>query len=636
MNTTYEKNLNSLKTVNLELYNKISKIQENERFEVFQGSDMEDINILDTQENIKFYNEVLEENRVGLKKFENFSEYDYLYIYGIGNGFIVKNLLKNIKHQQIVIIEPHIELLYIVLNLENFTKDLNNNRLVLMLESQLTFSTASNLFLYKTADLYARVFKLNIIVPYYEHLYSKNIIEINKILLKALEYVIYVAGNSTVDQALGLKQHLQNIPYMLKGPKFTSLKNRKNSDTAIIVSTGPSLHKQLKLLKKIEKNVTIISVDASLPILEKHSIKPDIVTSMERDEISDVFYKKTSKSFQKNINFVCASLQNKKVFEAIKEGRPTLVMRPFHYNAFFEMDDYGYICSGMSSANMAYEIAVYMGYRNVIFIGQDLAYGKDGSSHSKNHILGEDFIKNGKMKTSSPVNYENIELEAYGGEGIVKSIYPWKLFLNGLVYSIEKAAPIVTTINSTEGGARIDGTLEIKFKNAIKDFVDTKSFKKPIVLKNTPKKVFKKYKKQCDIKVQELINEGMILQEKIEKVFIFISEALTRIENKNEAQIIKEFNFNEMITMLDKINNLRETLSSNKIFKDFYYDMLKSVIVSYELELSEIKIRKVTSKKQNELKAIQWINGHRTWMFDLAGGIWNVLEVLKNDYVMEP
>jgi len=42
----------------------------------------------------------------------------------------------------------------------------------------------------------------------------------------------------------------------------------------------------------------------------------------------------------------------------------------------------------------------------------------------------------------------------------------------------------------------------------------------------------------------------------------------------------------------------------------------------------------VTSKEENQLKAVRWINSHRTWMFDLAGGIWNVLEILKKEYIM--
>lgn len=60
-------------------------------------------------------------------------------------------------------------------------------------------------------------------------------------------------------------------------------------DTAIIVSTGPSLDKQLNTLKKFAPYVSIISVDASYPILARHDIKPDYVMSIERIEPTSSF-----------------------------------------------------------------------------------------------------------------------------------------------------------------------------------------------------------------------------------------------------------------------------------------------------------------------------------------------------------
>ena len=636
MKTVYEKNLDAIKKVDEKLYKKLSIIEENVRYEVFQGNKESDINILDTKKDIKFYNKPLVDIEKEKKYFEEYSEYDFLYIFGIGNSVVLEELLKNAKHQQIVIVEPNIELLYIALNLSDLSIAITRKRVVLILEEDFIFSKAIDIFNYKNAKLYARVFKLHFMTYYYEYNYLKNMAKVNEIFTKALEYFISVAGNSTVDQALGLKQHLMNMPLMLKGPKFSSLLKKKNSDVAIIVSTGPSLHKQLDLLKEVKDYVTIISVDASMPILEKKDIKPDFVVSMERDEESDIFHKKTSKEFQEGINFICASLQNKSVFKEIKSGTTTLVMRPFPYNTFFYLDDYGYVCSGMSSANMAHELAIKMGFKEVIFIGQDLAYGKDGSSHSKEHVLGEDFIKNGKMNIAELREYEEIELEAYGGDGYVKSIYPWKLFLNGLVNSVEQSRDMILSINSTEGGARIGGTLELPFSDAISKYVDKTNKKEKITLENTDIEEFHKLKIKSDKKVQLLIDEGEQLQEKIEEVFVFISEKLERIENKNLKEVLVAFSMVEMVEILDKVNNLRDELSTNKIFNNFYHDMLQSVLVNYELELSEIKVKKVTSKDENELKAIQWVNGHRTWLFDLAGGIWNVLDILKTDYVMEP
>lgn len=58
----------------------------------------------------------------------------------------------------------------------------------------------------------------------------------------------------------------------------------------MIVSTGPSLYKQLPLLKEHADKITIFSVDASFPILVKHGIKPDVVVTLERVEPTADFF----------------------------------------------------------------------------------------------------------------------------------------------------------------------------------------------------------------------------------------------------------------------------------------------------------------------------------------------------------
>ena len=83
----------------------------------------------------------------------------------------------------------------------------------------------------------------------------------------------------------------------MKTEKFESKKVSKPK-TAIVVSTGPSLTKQIPLLKKIKDHVTIISVDASFPILEKHGIKPDFATVLERVPETANFFKNNDKEFQ--------------------------------------------------------------------------------------------------------------------------------------------------------------------------------------------------------------------------------------------------------------------------------------------------------------------------------------------------
>jgi hypothetical protein len=56
------------------------------------------------------------------------------------------------------------------------------------------------------------------------------------------------------------------------------------------------------------------------------------------------------------------------------------------------------------------------------------------------------------------------------------------------------------------------------------------------------------------------------------------------------------------------------------------------MIVSYELELAQIKVTKVHNADENQQKAISWIFNHIPWLFDLAGGINSAVEILETSY----
>ncbi|EOH7148894.1 6-hydroxymethylpterin diphosphokinase MptE-like protein, partial [Campylobacter coli] len=86
-------------------------------------------------------------------------------------------------------------------------------------------------------------------------------------------------------------QLVYNLPQMITHPTYKELLNKRKglSKTAIIVSTGPSLTKQLPLLKKYQNKATIFCADSSYPILAKHNIKPDYVCMLERTELTAEF-----------------------------------------------------------------------------------------------------------------------------------------------------------------------------------------------------------------------------------------------------------------------------------------------------------------------------------------------------------
>ncbi|EAJ3174440.1 motility associated factor glycosyltransferase family protein, partial [Campylobacter coli] len=295
---------------------------------------------------------------------------------------------------------------------------------------------------------------------FYEKFYTQKIKILNYKLMETIKYIVLNKGNDPYDSIIGIKHTLNNIPKLLSHGIFQDfLKKRKGKvKNAIIVSTGPSLTKQLPLLKQYANKATIFCADSAYPILAKHNIKPDYVCMLERDDIVSKCFDNDFKEFDKGILFILASVVHKEVIEFLERNnrKYMLVHRPLHFAASLNLKEFGYIGVGASVANMAYELAASLRHENIIFIGQDLAYAEDGSSHPREHIYGN---KGEKIRGE-------VYTLAYGGEKQVRTQLTWNLFRQAFEKDIfwAKEKLKINTYNCTEGGARIEGTIEKPFK----------------------------------------------------------------------------------------------------------------------------------------------------------------------------
>ncbi|MCF6172315.1 MAG: DUF115 domain-containing protein [Campylobacteraceae bacterium] len=618
MEDVYGKNLSALKKINPKLAQKIENIKSNERFDVFQGNQFEAINILDTKTDEFLYIKPIDDMIKQQIYLRAYREYEYLFMYGVGNGIIIQKLLENQKLSKLIIVEKEIELIYIVLNLLDLSQEILTTRLVIFSYDSISLPILVELLNSDKLKYYAKVYTLLTQTPYYEKIYNKEIQNTNSLFIDAYKQRIYTDGNDITDQLTGLKHTVANLPLMLKNATLAKLKKKKNCDIAVVVSTGPSLYKQLPLLQKYQDYIAIISVDASLPILEKHDIKPDIVTSIERVKLTAEFFKKTSAKFQKDIICVSALLQHKVVLDAIK-GKKVLIQKPFAYNSYFGFDDYGYIWYGMSAANLAHEVALVMGYSKCLLIGHDLAYAKDGSSHAKGHVLGEKDVEHKDT---------DIMLRAYGGNGEVKSTIVWQLFKNFFELVIHKSSSHIPTYNCTEGGARIDGAIEATFEEMLKNITNKKE---KIKIRKPTKEIYSSNMKTAREKIKKIVEEGEFLQQEINKAFISLEKFAKKYENIDFKKALKKAKDKIIIKKLNTIEKIRNTIEHNELFSEFYADIAKPYLLHYELDLTVIKAKAVDTTDENRETALRWILSHRYWLFSLSGIINNIVEISKKE-----
>ncbi|EAM0516770.1 DUF115 domain-containing protein, partial [Campylobacter jejuni] len=551
----FNKNIEALS--NILLKESLKEIKSS-KFELILGKDNLDINLKDTSiknngggysENL-LYQDPIKELQTMLNTYnDKYLLYPVLYFYGFGNGILFKALLQNKNHQHIVVFEKDIEIIWIMFHILDFSNELQSARLMILQTSSLDIEFFSNFCSSKPFFQFSRIYFLELMSHYYER-FHEDILGLNKKLAENFKNSIVSHGNDPLDALQGIEQFVYNLPSMITHPSYKELLSKRKgiSDTAIIVSTGPSLTKQLPLLKKYASKATIFCADSSYPILAKHGIKPDYVCMLERTEITAEFFNNDFWEFDKDIVFVCAGVVHPKAIEYLKDRNLVITQKVLAFPYYINLKDFSYAAVGFSVAHTLSYLATYLSHKNIIFIGQDLAYAENGNSHP------DDYQNSANYESQM---YEHILTTAYGGNGKVETHSIWLLFKNWfeneMIPNTRKMG--ITTYNCTEGGARIEGTIEKPFLWACENLLDkdlNKPFEKlePLSLNKQNEFLLKAYYKVCK-SIKHCRDFSKILSndfEKIQSVYLSLNEkeedinlAIKKIDEfKNKLENIKQ------------------------------------------------------------------------------------------------
>ncbi|EOJ0679906.1 motility associated factor glycosyltransferase family protein, partial [Campylobacter jejuni] len=528
--------------------------------------------------------------------------YPVLYFYGFGSGILFKALLQNKNHQHIVVFEKDIEIIWIMFHILDFSNELQSARLMILQTSSLDIEFFSNFCSSKPFFQFSRIYFLELMSHYYER-FHEDILGLNKKLAENFKNSIVSHGNDPLDALQGIEQFVYNLPSMITHPSYKELLSKRKgiSDTAIIVSTGPSLTKQLPLLKKYASKATIFCADSSYPILAKHGIKPDYVCMLERTEITAEFFNNDFGEFDKDIVFVCAGVVHPKAIEYLKgRNRKYLIIpRYLYFPIYIKLKYFDFLYNTPSVAHMACYLSLHLNHKNIIFIGQDLAYAENGNSHP------DDYQNSANYESQM---YEHILTEAYGGKKEIKTHEVWIFFKQILEAMIIKYH--ITTYNCTEGGARIEGTIEKPFLWACENLLHknlNKPFEKlePLSLNKQNEFLLKAYYKVCK-SIKHCRDFNKILSndfENIQSIYLSLNE--------------KEEYLNLAIEKIDKFKNKLEDI---KQMQDLY-EILSPLLIQFELNLARIYVLNPKTKEDAFNKSILWIKEHLEFMELVYGHI---------------
>ncbi|EIT5400096.1 motility associated factor glycosyltransferase family protein, partial [Campylobacter jejuni] len=339
----FNKNIEALS--NILLKESLKEIKSS-KFELILGKDNLDINLKDTSDNTFLYENVIDELNSMLNTYnDKYLLYPVLYFYGFGNGILFKALLQNKNHQHIVVFEKDIEIIWIMFHILDFSNELQSARLMILQTSSLDIEFFSNFCSSKPFFQFSRIYFLELMSHYYER-FHEDILGLNKKLAENFKNSIVSHGNDPLDALQGIEQFVYNLPSMITHPSYKELLSKRKgiSDTAIIVSTGPSLTKQLPLLKKYASKATIFCADSSYPILAKHGIKPDYVLSLERIPLTSEFFNNDFGEFDKDIMFIVKSVTHPHTIKYLQKNNRAFILVSTYasFIQYLKLDYFGY------------------------------------------------------------------------------------------------------------------------------------------------------------------------------------------------------------------------------------------------------------------------------------------------------
>ena len=554
----YEKNMRVLREFRSSFYEKLVDAIENYReknLSIVEKTAINGESILEVTRNGTTYRlnslyNPSHEAMVWSEQFKNDAVENLYVIFGLGNGYFIKALRERVKTNcTILIYEPSFEIFHFAIHHYDFTDIFRDGEIGIVINdvNQPQFrNTLSYLVAWNNLNG-QMISSINGYHPMYEHEYMVFLYDISE-----LNTISVMNGNTLSYFGKSIIYNtFENIKYLPESNNIAELTGKIPEDIpAIIVSAGPSLDDNVEELRKAKGKAIIISVDRALDILLKHNIIPDLSVTLDAH--------KPPRFYDNPITWeipICFDLRANRNIMCRHTGRKILfggnVLGNEFYHRMKEKNNTDQ--PGGSVATAAFTIAKAMGVKNIILVGQDLAY-RDGYTHAGGIKL-EEGTSESKL----------VKVKGIDGEELVTGwdMYGYIVWFQDVIKNHKNK---IQVIDATEGGALIKGTTIMTLKDAIQTYC---------------KCTFDVFKVLEEITISDTENRQTILSELIEDTIVQLEELYTLSEKAEKlcdcllANIIEHTGLNnkglQMTQLLAEINEKMDHMYVSQIVEAYTY-----------------------------------------------------------------
>ncbi len=300
--------------------------------------------------------------------------------------------------------------------------------------------------------------------------WSETIESIRDMSAKKIKELISFRASMIAISDTMITNILKNVPKM-KGSMLLSRLQKvwDPSIPFIIVGAGPSLNKNVDLLKNVGNKACILCLDTAYMALKERGIRPHIVCTVDVLKPLEVF----GDPDEWDIPMVVIASSRPEILDMAKENLIWCTESNAYTRAIRGAmgGDEGLFPLEYGVSSMGIATAVSLGANQIVFIGMDLAYSEDKKSHAC--VVEDDFEK-----------FDHEVVEGYNG-GVVYSRGDW-LQMKQWIEIIAESDKWGRYIDATEGGAKIQGMPQMTLEKVISYLKEpeedwTKAFSDPSV-----------------------------------------------------------------------------------------------------------------------------------------------------------
>lgn len=534
------------------------------------------------------YDPVNEANKY-MSEYFRMPDESILFMYGLSNGSYVREFIQNTKKNvKCIVYEPCVEVFMQVMKNINIKDILELDRVYLVVKgiNDEDFSLVVGRWL----QLYNKDTNKVIAAPKYIDLFNENYtLFIQEI--KELYEKFYICSYTDIDFGKTYVMNgLHNMGFLAGCRSAMALKEKfPEGMTAVVVSSGPSLEKNVALLKDIKGKAFIFATDSAVRQILNIGIKPDAMITIDPKKSVDLF----KADEIGDIPFFVEMYANTEVLKYVKAknlyffSSDSVVWSNLFEKVGSEILNIG---TGGSVATAAIANLILWGFKRIILIGQDLAF-------TGNRIhAGEDAIEisedDNRFMTVTDINGNDVWIK--------KDYYIYLKWIENIALRYSD----IEFIDATEGGAFKKNLKQMTFRDAIDKYCTSYYDNISDILLSPPRLFtgediqlvkdalgdmkcnFENMRKQlldcrddC-IKGKEILESGKININELKRINASIKKTDELVENSDETAFLKkyaaEYEADMMADMYnEETDDIKETIRMYEKSRKYYDGILK-------------------------------------------------------------